>query len=192
MSRQLMSVKKYLLLCLPAMALGAFGMWVFQEPRSDSGSISMASRAPQFAGKPHAAFYVSLHAPNGIAISPDDEVLLTGAIRPAQDFEGPIRFHWELPQGTHIVQGQASGEWIERNEHGVYEVSLVLKGFSQEEFKLVALHGFVDDVSGRLGNSAVITSRPDDSYDMLAKGSFVQDAPAAAKNGRTLSGKIVR
>jgi hypothetical protein len=68
-----------------------------------------------------------------------------------------------------LVKGQLKGS-IENPVAGhVYEVELVLKNFDKQSRRELNLQGYVQDPEGiRLGNSTVITSRPEDSLEHIA------------------------
>ena len=171
------------------------GLSFFARPpattRHEVGDRALASQKAQPLGlapsKAHTLINVALRSLAGMAESDGEEVTLVGTVRAAQNLERPLQFEWELPAGVEVVQGELHGTWMNVEPGLPYETQIVVRGFSREDYKLIVLHGYVGEEAERIGHSAVVTSRPQDSYDMLAKA-----GPTSMAQGRVLSGKIVR
>jgi hypothetical protein len=144
-------------------------------------------------GKHLSIVQVAVQAPDGIPDSENQEVVLVGWVRLNQPIDQDVHFRWELPSGVHIVEGQDQDSWSGMKAGETAETRLRVTGFSQESMKLVVLQGFVTNGEAEFGNSAVITSRPEDSYDMLASSSTNLQKTGLPENARALlSGKIIR
>lgn len=142
--------------------------------------------------------------PSAIPVSENDEVTLTGMVRLNQNVAGELRYRWDLPAGVHVVEGQMEDGWAGVQKGKVVEVKLVVTGFSKQELKMISLHGFVKSGDTEYGSSASITSRPEDSIEMLAESRYekaVREASLATavgvhaearKPSALLKGKIIR
>lgn len=160
--------------------------------RHEPGERAIASETPfgfpKDMGKAHMLMTVSLRAMNE-ATGDEEPVTLSGSIRVAQKLSQGLQFRWELPPGVQVIEGDLHGVFDQTEADGVYPVQITVRGFSREDYKLISLNGFIGEGDARMGHAAVVTSRPQDSYDMLAKTSVNAES---LPQGRTLSGKIVR
>lgn len=147
-------------------------------------------KGPRVMGKHLAVLQVALQAPEGIPDHENQEVTLVGSVRLNRQMGLDVRYRWELPAGVQIVSGHVEDAWAGLNEGDVAQTRLTVTGFSKDDLKLVALHGYVEDGETLVGNSATITSRPEDSLEMLTGASGVGLSPKAERP--LLKGKIVR
>lgn len=164
-----------------------------REPAS--GSADFASLSPQhpfrvFAGKSQAFLLVNV-SPVGEIPAEDHEVAeLRVSVRAQKDFPAPLQVSWDLPSEVEIVEGRASTEHPAPKAGEVIELSVKLKGFSREARRLVGVQALVNVEGAEMGNSAVITSLPEESFEMLetaASGVRVESGRKPA-----LKGKIIR
>lgn len=112
---------------------------------------------------------LSIEPVSEIPEGPGELLTVKGQIKTAFDDFNGIHYEWALADGVELVKGQLKG-LIENPTAGhVYEVELVLKNFDKQDRRELSLQGYVQDSEGiRLGNSANITSRPEDSMEHLA------------------------
>lgn len=191
MSRSLM-LKMSGLMLFGATA-GAVGMGFYSnDPAINRGTASVAMdslRPPLVMGKHLSVVQVSLQAPSGIPDREDQEATLVGWIRLNQAVDKDLNFKWDLPPGVHVVSGSVEDTMANMKVGQTAQVNLTVTGFSKEDLKLVSLAAFVQAGETKLGNSAVLTSRPEDSYEMLAMAAGVDAAP---KKRPLLKGKLIR
>ncbi|MBX3039791.1 MAG: hypothetical protein KF789_03650 [Bdellovibrionaceae bacterium] len=144
---------------------------------------------------------VALQAPQGIPAYEQDDVTLVGWVRLNQQLEEPLQFKWEIPDDVVVIEGETTGSWGSVRKGEALEVRLKIRGFSQEMLKMVALHGFIQAGPTQFGNSALLTSRPEDSYEIMTGEASpasvgtqkVRTASPPAEGGRPLlRGKILR
>ena len=180
MSRSLML--KTLGACAVAFAIGMSAMALHLR-RNTPGSLTQASLDPAqqrrlatiadgkralLMGKHLSVVQVSVRAPDGIPAHEGQEVTLVGWVRLNQPVNQDLRFRWDLPEGVHVVEGQLEDSWANVRAGQTAETRLTVVGFSQETLRMVALNGYVMEGETQMGTSAVLTSRPDDSYEMLS------------------------
>lgn len=142
--------------------------------------------------------------PSAIPSAENAEVTLTGIVRLNQNVAGELHYRWDLPAGVHVVEGQLEDSWMGVQKGKVAEVKLVVTGFSKQDLKIISLHSFVKSGDSEYGSSASITSRPEDSIEMLAESKYekaVREASVATAAGvhaearkpsALLKGKIIR
>lgn len=122
-------------------------------------------------GKSLSFINVQLEAPD-IADNPNDETEITGYITLLKSSDNVVKYQWLLPEGVHIVDGEKEGQL-----EGVYvedpvEVSITVKGYSNNEKKLVTLTAGTMIGETPVSNVALISSRPEDSQEFIAKQKF--------------------
>lgn len=163
-----------------------------REPAS--GSADFSSHTPgkfgrTFSGKGQAILSVELAHVGEIPQNDDDVAELRASIRAQKDFPAPVKVAWELPSESHVVEGSALSEFPAPKAGEVIEVVLKVKGFSREARRLAGVQAYVEVGGAEMGNAAVITSLPEESYEMLPAASGVQ-----IENSRkpALKGKILR
>lgn len=122
-------------------------------------------------GKSLSFINVQLEAPD-IADNPNDETEITGYITVLKSSNNVVKYQWLLPEGVSIVEGDMEGQL-----EGVYaeqpvEVSIIVKGYSNSEKKLVTLTAGTMIGDTPVSNVALISSRPEDSQEFIAKQRF--------------------
>tara|TARA_B110001454_G_scaffold218991_1_gene249054 strand:- start:95828 stop:96451 length:624 start_codon:yes stop_codon:yes gene_type:complete len=122
-------------------------------------------------GKSLSFVNVQLEAPD-IADNPNDETEITGYITLLKSSNNVVTYQWLLPEGVSIVDGDIEGQL-----EGVYaeepvEVSIIVKGYSNNEKKLVTLTAGTVIGDTPVSNVALISSRPEDSQEFIAKQKF--------------------
>lgn len=196
MSRPLM--KKVFFFSAAGFAVGALAMALKNSFTSSSrgveGSMTLASK--NFAsslphGKHLSVIQVALQAPHGIPENELDEVTLEGWVRLNQPVENDLKIRWDLPDGVVAVEGNIEETLTHVQAGQTMRINLTVKGFSKETFKLIALHGFIATGENQLGNSAVLTSRPEDSFEMLRNTASVESEKEEQQKS-VLTGAIQR
>lgn len=175
--------------------VGATGMHLSKPPKAavrvDRGlaSVQGVVKAPLLMGKHLSVVQVALQAPDGIPEREDQEVTLVGWVRLNRAAMADVTFRWELPAGVHVVEGSVEDSLTGLQSGETAQVRITLTGFSHEDLKIIALHGFIGSGEHLLGNSAVLTSRPQDSIEMLTSST----AEKATVNRKTvLNDRIIQ
>lgn len=196
MSRSL--ILKTLAVASFGVGIGAGSMAFFEREemkplRAERGtaSVSPLPSKRQMLGKHLSVVQVSLQAPEGIADHEGQETVLVGHLRLNQPVQSDLRYRWDIPSGVTVVSGHLEDTVSDVQAGQSVEVRLSVVGFSKDDLKLVTLQGFVQDGDALLGNSAVLTSRPEDSYEMLAVAAGVHGSLKPAKKP-VLKGRILR
>lgn len=190
MSRSLM-LKMSGLMFFGALA-GAVGMSFLQPEKTvlrGTASLGGPQKPTSIMGKHLSVIQVALEAPNGIPDREDQDVTLVGSVRMNKTFDQDLQYHWELPAGVQVVSGHVDDSLSGVKAGDDVKVELTVTGFSKENFHLVGFSSFVELGESKLGNSAVLTSRPEDSYEMLAVASGIN---ASQTKRPLLKGKLIR
>lgn len=100
----------------------------------------------------------------------DKDVTLVGRILVNQRIQGNLSFTWTLPEDIQVVDGQLSDSISNIQQGQVAEVKLTITGFNKEKQRLISLQAFgkVGGSEEILGGSAVISSRPEDTWEAVA------------------------
>lgn len=123
---------------------------------------------------------VSIVALEEIPEGPGELISIKGQIKTPFDDFNSIQYQWNLDQDVELVKGQLKNEILNPIAGHVYEVELVLRNFDKQYRKELNLQAYVIDPEGvKLGNSTIITSRPEDSMEHLAPMMMVKAQEAA-------------
>ncbi len=112
---------------------------------------------------------LSIKGPEVFPQNMEEVVTLKGTIRtPFPEFV-VIQYKWILPEDVEVVKGYEVSDIQNPVPNQVYEVEISVKGFNGLDRKDVSLIATTLDANGtKLGNSAIITSRPEDSMEHIA------------------------
>lgn len=123
---------------------------------------------------------ISIVPSEEIPEGPNEIVTVKGQLKTPFDDFGSIHYEWVLTDGVELLKGQLKGQIQNPVAGHVYELELILKNFDKQHRKELNLQAYVVDPDGlRLGNSAIITSRPEDSMEHLAPVMMVKAQEAA-------------
>jgi hypothetical protein len=122
-------------------------------------------------GKSLSFVNVQLEAPD-IADNPNDETEITGYITLLKSSNNVVKYQWLLPEGVQIVDGDLEGQLEGVYAENPVEVSIIVKGYSNNEKKLVTLTAGTVIGDTPVSNVALISSRPEDSHEYIAKQKF--------------------
>lgn len=123
---------------------------------------------------------ISIFPTAEIPEGPGEAVTVKGQLKTPFDDFGAIHYEWVLAEGVELMKGQLTGEIKDPVAGHVYEIELVLKNFDKQHRKELNLQAYVLDPDGiKLGNSSIITSRPEDSLEHLAPMMMVKAQEAA-------------
>lgn len=112
---------------------------------------------------------LTVQGPDQYPNNPEATVVLKATIRtPFAEFSN-INYKWILPDEVEVVKGHTVSDIQNPEPNKVYTAEITVKGFNSLERKEISLVATTIDSSGtHLGNSAVITSRPEDSMEHIA------------------------
>lgn len=123
---------------------------------------------------------VSIVPMEEIPEGPDEIISIKGQLKTPFDDFGSIHYKWVLAEGVELLKGHLTGQILNPVAGHVYELELVLKNFDKQNRKELNLQAHVLDPDGfKLGNSSIITSRPEDSMEHLAPVMMVKAQEAA-------------
>ncbi len=149
--------------------LGITGMAVMQKTAQRSpASAYKAKWVPHEMAKHLAALKVELTAAKPIPESGDGETTLIGKITLQQSAQSEVSYTWTLPEGVQAVDGDLSDSFLNMGAGQTIEVKLVVSGFSKEKQNLIALQSTVVSGGIQIGGSAILTSRPEDTWESVA------------------------
>lgn len=129
-------------------------------------SESQASGKPLFLGKHLSVISVALQS-DPIPESEDSELKITGFVRLNQPTDAEVQYKWNLPEGVYLVEGSLNDSLAKMGPGEVAKTSITIKGFSKESLQLISFQSFVTIGDSQFGNSSIISSRPDDSIEIV-------------------------
>ena len=112
---------------------------------------------------------ITVSGPETFPKDPEAVVTLKATVRtPFPEF-ALINYTWILPDDVEVVKGYVSSDILNPIANQPYKIEISVKGFNALDRKDISLIAKTRDASGtELGNSAVITSRPEDSMEHIA------------------------
>lgn len=123
---------------------------------------------PAPVGKHLALLRVEIETPHFIPDSGTDAVEIAGRILINQKIKGDLSYAWSLPDDVSVVDGQVSDSLSGVQVGQIVEVNLIVSGFNREKQRLIALQASGHQNGEVLGNSAIIASRPEDTWEAVA------------------------
>lgn len=151
--------------------LGAATMWLFQSKQEklqrkaasvDTGKLKFLN------GKNLTNIQVRLALPENLPNEDDKDVTLTALVYVSNERSETLEYEWELPNGVEVVQGHVSDSLPGIKQGQTARVDLVVRGFSSQNLKLVTFKAYYQSNEGQFGNSAILSSRPQDSFEFIA------------------------
>jgi hypothetical protein len=169
------------------LCLGMVSMLLYkkqQSPRRSVASIQTYKPAHLVLGKHAAAMSVEVVGPESYPDNPEELVELVGYI--TQNIQGDswLDYKWALPAGVDLVQGQITGS-LNNSRLGEYQqVSILVKGFSRENQKLISLSTHIDKAGAPLTASSVVVSRPEETVEakVMETSARIRAAQAEARD----------
>lgn len=173
--------KKYLYIFLGVLNFtlffGYFAFQILPETAPQRKLASVENRLQSLTHSPHISKFskhlsvlqLELKAETEVPESNSETYEITGSLRLQRDtFGNPLKFHWHLDDGVQLLDGLLEGI-LENPVIGQdYHLKIKVSGFSKEHSRLVRLEAFIDGEEIKIGNSALIHSRPEDSYEFIA------------------------
>ncbi len=106
--------------------------------------------------------------PESLPENDSAEVEITGYVTVNQPIDGDLHFDWILPEGVQVIEGQTSDSWQNVLPGQTLATKLYVTGFSKAENRILTLEAYAMVDSKRLGNTATVSSRPEDSMEYIA------------------------
>lgn len=158
-----------LIIAIAGLLLGITGMAVMQKTSTRTPASAYKSKwVPQESAKHLAALKVELTSAQEIPDSGDVETTLIGKITLQQNAQSEVSYSWTLPEGVQAVDGDLSDSFPNVTAGQTIEVKLIVSGFTKEKQSLIALQSSVVAAGMQLGGSAILTSRPEDTWEAVA------------------------
>lgn len=151
---------------------GSADYFIFKGSESMNQSPSLTSLLFNAKmGKSLSFVNVQLEAPE-IPENPNDLTEISGYITLLKSSNSAIKYQWLLPEGVQVVEGDLEGQLDSVVVEEPVEVVIVVKGYSSYEKKLVTLTAGTLVGDTPVSNVALISSRPEDSQEFIAKQRF--------------------
>jgi hypothetical protein len=152
--------------------LAGYGFMSVTATTSGESQLASLAKAPKWQplelGKHLAPVRVQILPPTVLPDRNDQEVEITGYVTLSQEAQGDVHYQWILPEGTSLVSGMASDSWFNVKPGQTAITKISVTGFSKEDRRVLSLEAFTQIGNNRLGNSAVVSSRPEDSMEYIA------------------------
>ncbi len=81
---------------------------------------------------------------------------------------GVLNYEWHAQEGVQWLEGPVSGQLQDMKAGESRLITATVRGFSKEYSRLVRLDVRFDGIESQIGNSAVVHSRPEDSFEYVA------------------------
>ncbi|MGZ3774155.1 MAG: hypothetical protein ACXVCY_17850 [Pseudobdellovibrionaceae bacterium] len=148
---------------------GFLGATFFSDKAKSRKPSSLGTPRPNPIGKHLALLKVEIANPTGIPDSGSDkEVQLNGRILINQQLQGDLSYSWTLPDGVKIVEGVQNDSLANVHSGQIIELKITVSGFNKEKQQYISLQASGKGGSEIMGGSAVITSRPEDTWEAVA------------------------
>jgi hypothetical protein len=131
--------------------------------RRSIASVSSYKPARLILGKQAAAMSVEIVGPESYAENAAEITELVGYLTQNTPGDTWMNYEWTLPEGVELVQGQITGSFESLPLGKPTPVTILVKGFSRQNQKLIALSTQLEKAGSQLKASAVIVSRPEDT-----------------------------
>lgn len=165
---------KYSLVFSSLFFVGFGSSWLLSKfdlnDNSDARVLASVKNSSTIAMEKHLMpLVLTVDGPEVFPNDPNAVVKLKATVRtPFKEFS-VINYQWILPDDVQVVKGYGMSEILNPVANQVYEFEISVKGFNSLDRKDISLIATTIDANGtKLGNSAVITSRPEDSMEHIA------------------------
>ncbi|UOF00249.1 hypothetical protein [Bdellovibrio reynosensis] len=151
------------------LAVGVFGGNFFlSKNQSERKPSSVTHWKPAPMGKHLALLKVEIAQPEIIPEEGSEEVTLLGRILVNQKMDSDLTYSWTLPEGVEVIEGNISDTLSSVHTGQIVEVRLVVSGFNREKQRLISLEANGAQGTRAMGNSAVLASRPEETFEAVA------------------------
>ncbi len=139
------------------------------SPRRAIASIDEPLKwQPPGLGKHLAPVRVQIILPEVLPENNEQEVEIKGYVSLSQEIQGNVDYNWILPEGVEVVSGQRSDAWTNMRPGQTAVAKIAVTGFSREQRKILAFEASTQVQDHRLGNTSIVSSRPEDSMEFIA------------------------
>jgi hypothetical protein len=139
-----------------------------KKERSPASAQPKKLWVPAPIGKHLALVKVDISALDFVPESGDGEVTLLGRLTLTQKPTTGLNYRWHLPPDVQIVNGLPFAENLNVEPGQVFEVEIRVRGFNKESQKRISLQAYAKRGGQTLGASALLVSRPEDTYEASA------------------------
>ncbi len=143
---------------------------VFPDSVTQSANLSSVLMHAKM-GKSLSFVNVQLES-NEVPDGPNEVAEISGFITLLKTSNNVITYEWLLPEGVTIIEGDKEG----RIESVAAEVPVTVKikvnGYTKAEKKLISLSGTTKIGENAFSNVAILSSRPEDSHEFIARQRF--------------------
>lgn len=164
---------KVVMLSLIGFSFGAGATKLYQAQSQSSSPLRKSAsveheKIKMLAGKSLSNLQVRIAMPDDLPIEDDKETTLTGLVLVTSAREEVLQYEWELPAGVDVIEGHTSDALPGIAEGQTARIDLKVRGFSSENLKLAKFKAYYASSEGQFGNTAIISSRPQDSFEFIA------------------------
>lgn len=98
----------------------------------------------------------------------ESSVEIVGHLTLVHSMGQPVDYTWNLPDGVSLIGGQMSDSLQGMKSGQTAELKIVVTGFSKTQQRTISLSASSLFGDQRLGNSAILVSRPEDTFEAAA------------------------
>ena len=159
-------------LFLALFSIGYISADFFMDSRSRVQSTTMSSVLMNAKmGKSLAFVNVQLE-PVEIPDGPNEVAEISGYVTLLKSSSNTINYQWILPEGVNIVEGDQQGQIESVVVESPIEIKIKVTGYTRSEKKLISLSASTKIAENVFSNVAILSSRPEDSHEFIAKQRF--------------------
>lgn len=165
-------ILKYSAVFLGMFAVGyASANYLIESAKSNQSTALNSVLFNAKLGKSLAFVNVQLEA-HDIPENPNDTAEITGYITLLKSSNQVMHYQWVLPNGVSIVEGNSEGQFESVTVEQPIPITVTVKGYSKYEKKLLTLTASTVIGETSFSNVAILSSRPEDSLEFIAKQKF--------------------
>ena len=155
--------------CGLIMGYGFMSLTTMKSADRHTASLGVGPKwEPAGLGKHLAPVRVQIQTPAVLLDHDEQEVEITGYVTLSQEAQGDVHYEWLLPEGVSLVDGILSDSWANMHPGQTAVSKISVTGFSKEQRRILSLEASTQIGTNRLGNTAVVSSRPEDSMEYIA------------------------
>jgi hypothetical protein len=125
-------------------------------------------RLPAKAEKHLALFKVSIESTEPAPEAGEQETKLIGHILFNQETNQAVSYRWSLPESVQLVVGEMENTIEPRAIGETIDLPIIVRGFTKEKQMRIALQAQGHAGNQLLGGSALVVSRPEDTWESIA------------------------
>lgn len=157
---------------------------LLSSPQRQVASPSLPSKFPNEHNKILAPVKVEIGKIEFVPETDDATLEVVGRITLKQNLGSQVDYTWNLPDGVSLMEGQMSDSLQGMTAGQTAELRIVVSGFSKLHQRSISLSASSLAGDKRIGNSDILVSRPEDTFEAAAPELNIQAEEQLGKGSR--------